>query len=273
MTPIDHSRLLSQLVPAARRAGAAILRHRHTARAELKADNSPVTEADREAERILLDALALAAPDIRVISEESANLPVADPGHRFFLVDPLDGTREFINGETDFTVNIGLIEDGRPAFGLVYAPARAELYVTLGAGAAARADLPAEASTGTDASPAYEPIKCRAPSRDGLVAAVSRSHMDAQTRAFLASHPIAETITAGSSLKFCLLAAGKADVYPRYGRTMEWDTAAGHAVLAAAGGVVLGLDGKPLAYGKMPDGLANSGFIAWGRDPGISLRA
>lgn len=257
----DFTNLTARLLPALREAGAAILRHRGNAEVEHKADESPVTAADREAEGILLAALASAAPGIPVVSEE-AGAPSAAPGERFFLVDPLDGTREFINGEEDFTINIGLVEKDHAVFGIVYAPAKSLLYATTGPGTAARASF--ACGTAGPVSADFMPVRGRSRPADGLVAAVSRSHLDEKTKAWLAGHNIARTISAGSSLKFCLLAEGKADVYPRFGRTMEWDTAAGHAVLAAAGGCVLDEAGKPLTYGKLSREFDNPGFIAWG---------
>jgi 3'(2'), 5'-bisphosphate nucleotidase len=186
--------------------------------------------------------------------------------HTFFLVDPLDGTREFIHKRPEFTVNIGLVQGGRPVFGVVYAPASGLLFATIGAGVAAEAIMPVEMDEAGLASLAWTPIRAREPNGGALVALESFSHRSPETSDVLARYRISETRCAGSSLKFCLIARGDADLYPRIGPTCEWDTAAAHAVLAAAGGSVLTLDGAPLAYGKAPRYL-NPHFIAWGARP------
>ncbi|WP_428396062.1 3'(2'),5'-bisphosphate nucleotidase CysQ [Lichenicoccus sp.] len=223
-----------------------------------KADHSPVTAADRDAELLIMAGLAALAPWIPVIAEEAASaglLPAV--GACFFLVDPLDGTREFIAGGTDFTVNIGLIEDGAPSLGVVYAPARAALYWgDVAAGTAWRA----EQSPYADAGVATR-IAVRKPGAI-LCAVASKSHSTAATEAWLAAAGVGQRVSIGSSLKFVLVASGEADVYPRPAPTMEWDTAAGDAILRAAGGRVLDLDNHPLAYGKPR--FANPGFIATG---------
>ncbi len=231
-----------------------------------KDNDSPVTEADRRAEAVILERLAEIAPDLPVIAEEAASegeIPVT--GERFFLVDPLDGTKEFINRRDEFTVNIALVEHGEPVAGVVYAPALGLMVVADGPESGRAATL---TKGDTVASAAWKPIRTRATPASGLVAVASRSHRDADTDTFLESHGVTETRSAGSSLKFCLLARGEADVYPRFGRTMEWDTAAGHAVLRAAGGCVLTTDGCPLSYAKRERGYDNPAFIAWGRKPG-----
>jgi 3'(2'),5'-bisphosphate nucleotidase len=234
----------------------------------LKSDQSPVTRADHDSEAIILEALARLAPDIRVVSEESCGTIGAVPP-RFFLVDPLDGTKEFIQKRSDFTVNVALIEDGRPSFGLVYAPARALLAVTTAKGEAVAAELPANA-LGADLSQLHRStLHARPANKEGLTALVSLSHLDPVTEAFLAKLKIAERSGIGSSVKFVTLAKGEADVYPRFAPTMEWDTAAGQAVLEAAGGVVVDENGDTLRYGKIGAGLRNPSFIAWGqRTPG-----
>jgi 3'(2'), 5'-bisphosphate nucleotidase len=263
---LDYGALSATLVDAAARAGAAIMRHYGERTAvELKADTSPVTAADREAETVILATLKTFCPTIPVVSEEEAADRTAQLPSRFFLVDPLDGTKEFINRRTDFTVNVALIEDGKPVFGLVYAPARRLLAFTPKPGMAVEAELaPSEAGANLAALPT-RPLHARAPAADGLVAVVSHSHLDAATEAFLAKLKIKARSGAGSSLKLVMLARGEADVYPRFGPTMEWDIAAGHAVLAAAGGSVTETDGQPLRYGKTEAGLRNPSFIAWGR--------
>jgi 3'(2'),5'-bisphosphate nucleotidase len=251
------------------KAGAAIMRVRASgARARIKSDSSPVCDADLLAEEIILEGLVRLAPRFPIVAEElcaSGGTPEIDGGP-FFLVDPLDGTREFIQKRTDFTINVALIEDGAPAFGLVYAPARSLLALTL-EGAAYEAELmPSEHGANLDGLRLHK-IEARAPSPDGLVAVVSLSHLDAATEAFLGTLKIAGKSSAGSSLKFLQVARGDADVYPRFGPTMEWDTAAGHAVLLAAGGSVIAADGGQLRYGKSESGLRNAGFIAWGSGP------
>ena len=265
MSPdFDFARAANLLTGAAARAGAAIMRlYREGAEVEFKADASPVTCADRESEVIILDALKHLAPEIAVVSEEAADRP-AKLGHRFFLVDPLDGTKEFIGKRSDFTVNVALIEDGTPRFGLVYAPARSLLALTLEDGKAVEAKLDANEHGAELSKLDCRPLRVRTPLPEGLVAVVSHSHLDPATEAFLAKLKIAKRSSAGSSLKFILGARGEADVYPRFGPTMEWDTAAGQAVLVAAGGSVVQADRKPLRYGKTGTGLLNPSFIAWG---------
>jgi len=261
----DFPHAASVLTDAAARAGAAIMRHYHEGpEVSLKADASPVTAADHEAEAILLAVLKSLAPLIPVVSEEDAGDRSKSLPNRFFLVDPLDGTKEFIQKRTDFTVNVALIEDNTPRFGLVYAPARKLLAVTVGTGRAIQAVL-VPSSTGADLGKLEtHELRVRAPSPEGLVAVVSRSHLDAETELFLSGLKVASRSDAGSSLKFLLVASGQADVYPRFGPTMEWDVAAGDAVLRAAGGRVVDAKGQPLRYGKTESGLKNGSFIASG---------
>ena len=229
-----------------------------------KNDASPVTEADERAEAIILEGLSKAFPDIPVVAEESAaagRIPDVE-GKSFFLVDPLDGTKEFINKRDDFTVNIALIKDGVPVAGIVYAPAKGTAW-TGGDGKIEKL-LVDDAFNVTS----RKQIGCRTPSGE-LTAVASRSHNSPETEAFLKDKGITSTKSVGSSLKFCLVAEGEADVYPRFGRTMEWDTAAGDAVLRAAGGMTLDLDGNPFRYGKTKQAhdsdFANGHFIAWGK--------
>ncbi|MFC3208592.1 3'(2'),5'-bisphosphate nucleotidase CysQ [Aquamicrobium soli] len=233
---------------------------------ERKADASPVTEADRQAEAIILAGLRQAWPQIPCVAEEEVSagkLPVLGDG-AFFLVDPLDGTKEFVNRREDFTVNIALIEAGVPVAGTVYAPARGALY----SGGGRKAWRAMVTASGTIEG--RTPISVRAAASPPMIVA-SRSHRTPETDDVIARFPGAELVSVGSSLKFCLLAAGEADLYPRLGRTMEWDTAAGDAVLRAAGGATLTLDGRPLAYGKrlpgQPDDLANPHFVCHGNAP------
>lgn len=219
-----------------------------------KGDASPVTEADEQAEALILTGLRQLAPEVPVVAEEAAAAgDIPKVSDRFFLVDPLDGTREFVSRNGEFTVNIALIEHGVPVLGLVYAPAVGRLYTgALGLGA------------WLDAAAGRRPIRCRAVPPEGLTVVASRSHGDeAALDAYLAGRRVASRTNAGSSLKLCLLAAGEADLYPRFGRTMEWDIAAGDAVLRAAGGGVRRLDdGQPLGYGK--PGFENPHFVATG---------
>jgi 3'(2'), 5'-bisphosphate nucleotidase len=227
----------------------------------IKGDRTPVTEADEAAERIILSALSRDLPEIPVIAEEEAAAGrLADTsGGRFILVDPLDGTREFIGGHDDFTVNIALVENGVPVAGVVYAPALGTAY----SGANGHAE---RLAIGADFE-VIERSAIRTRQRPAAPSAlISRSHNSEATMAFIEEAGIHERRAVGSSLKFCLLAEGDADIYPRFGRTMEWDTAAGDAVLRAAGGLTETTNGTPLTYGKREQGdapYANPNFIAW----------
>ena len=252
MHPAPSFRLLT-LVAIARAAGVVVMRHYEAGcEARVKADRSPVTDADEEAEKLILAALAKEFPDVPVVAEEEAAAGrIAAVGSRFFLVDPVDGTKEFVKRGGEFTVNIGEIVDGRPVAGVVLAPAIGRLF--------------AGDENGAFEFFGYEarPIAARIPADDGLVAVASRSHPDPKTDEYLKSLTIKGLTNAGSSLKFCLVAAGEADIYPRAGQTCEWDTAAGHAVLAAAGGSVTTWEGAPFTYGKPT--FLNGPFIARGR--------
>ena len=256
------SALLQSLIYTAQRAGGAIMAVYATDFAvKDKADASPVTVADEAAEKIILADLAMIAPGVPVVAEESVaagKVPVI--AERFFLVDPLDGTREFVSRRDEFTVNVALIENGAPVLGVVFAPARHELYWgDVEAGKAGHIDADPD---GTMPSMGAAIVARPVPAQ-GLTAVASRSHRTPETDAFLSNYSVAEFLSIGSSLKFCMVAAGRADVYPRIGTTMEWDTAAGHAVLSAAGGSVTDLEGGPFRYGK--PGFRNGNFIAWGR--------
>jgi 3'(2'), 5'-bisphosphate nucleotidase len=229
-----------------------------------KADLSPVTAADRNSERLILEGLRREFPDIPCVAEEesAAGAVPGDLGSVFMLVDPLDGTREFCHHRPDFTVNIAMIRDGAPAIGVVYAPARGELY----SGIPGRAELiqigDGYVETGR------HPISVRG-GFPPLTIVASRSHRTDDTDLYIRKFAAAEIVSVGSSLKFCLIAAGQADLYPRFGSIMEWDTAAGDAVLRAAGGVTLTLDGAALTYGKRGrpgiEDFVNPSFIAKGR--------
>ncbi|HLI11133.1 MAG TPA: 3'(2'),5'-bisphosphate nucleotidase CysQ [Alphaproteobacteria bacterium] len=253
---------LDDVIRLAERAGERILAlYEAGCPVEEKPDHTPVTAADREAEAIILPGLARLTPEIPVVSEE-AMAAGARPavGERFWLVDPLDGTKEFIRRVGEFTVNIALVESGRPVLGVVHAPVTGETYAAAGPGTAQHRRRGAKP----------RPIAARTPAPDGLVVLVSRFHANAAKlddyiaqKLTARGRRVKERRTAGSALKFCLIAAGEADLYPRFGPTMEWDTAAGHALLLAAGGRVETLAGEPLRYGK-PDFL-NPDFVAGGR--------
>ena len=250
--------LLDAAIEAARRAATVILQIYATDfQVRSKDDASPVTLADEAAEAAILETLAQRFPEVPAISEEAASrggLPSAPAS--FWLIDPLDGTKEFISRNGEFNVNIALIEQGRPRLGVVLAPALGRLYAGCEAADGSCQAFVEEAGE-------RRPIHCRAVPEAGLTVVSSRSHGDAAALdAFLAGRRVAASVSAGSSLKLCLLAAGEADLYPRLGRTMEWDIAAGHAVLRAAGGEVRDLDGVPLRYGK--PGLDNPHFAATG---------
>jgi 3'(2'), 5'-bisphosphate nucleotidase len=254
-------------------AGAAIMRiYAAPIEAERKADGSPLTAADLAAEAVIAAGLAQGFAGVPVLSEEATEATdgLGAHGETFLLVDPLDGTKEFLSRTDEFTVNIAVVAEGRSRAGVVYAPALGRLWLgALGAGAEALDVAPDPSGEGVLGAPGG-PIRVRPrPARD-LVAVASRSHLDPETEAFLAGLPVAQRRSIGSSLKFCLVAEGQADVYPRFGPTMEWDTAAGQAVLEAAGGRVTlppsggGPGGVPLAYGKAAAGYRNGAFIAWG---------
>lgn len=228
-----------------------------------KDDSSPVTEADQKAETLILKGLAEADPDLDVIAEESvAAGHIPDHGTRFALVDPLDGTKEFINKNGQFTVNIAIIEHGKPVMGVVYAPALNRLFLAESPDTAWQAEVrPGEA---VPASDSRLPMQIRKAPEEGLTAIASKSHRSPETDEFLSKFKVKDIISAGSSLKLCLVGAGEADIYPRMGRTMEWDTAAGQAVAEAAGARVMTADGAPLRYGKKERGYDNPHFIVYG---------
>jgi 3'(2'), 5'-bisphosphate nucleotidase len=255
---------LLKLADIAWHAGEIIMAHYAAGvEARQKDDKSPVTAADEDAERYILERLRSQWPDIPIVAEEEAAAgKVSEIGARFFLVDPLDGTKEFISRNGEFTVNIAQIENGKPVRGVVYLPAKNRLFIGETSGGAfeigTRAGMPPDFSTAKRISARHAPA-------DGLVAVASRSHRDYQTEEYLKNFPVKDFAAAGSSLKLCLVAAGEADIYPRLGRTMEWDIAAGHGVLAAAGGSVKTIDGGPFTYGKVEEKFANPFFVARGR--------
>ncbi|MEP3331972.1 3'(2'),5'-bisphosphate nucleotidase CysQ [Sedimentitalea sp.] len=232
---------------------------------KVKSDDSPVTAADEAADAIISAGLRAAFPDMMLVTEEQADSHSAK-GDTFLIVDPLDGTKEFIHRRGDFTVNIALVENGVPTRGVVYAPAKDRMFYTL-------ADGQSVEETG-DLSPEaigpVSPINVAASDNAALMVVASKSHRDQATDDYINKYSVQDMKSAGSSLKFCLVATGEADLYPRVGRTMEWDTAAGHAVLQGAGGKVVRFDDHtPLTYGK--DGYANPFFIAYA--PGVELKS
>ena len=229
-----------------------------------KSDDSPVTAADEAADALISAGLRAALPDVPLVTEEQS-ASHAIRGDIFLIVDPLDGTKEFIHRRGDFTVNIALVEGGEPTRGVVYAPAKSRMFFT-------RPDGQSVEETG-----AFDPetigetreIRVAEPDNGALMVVASKSHRDQATDDYIAKYNVRDMTSAGSSLKFCLVATGEADLYPRVGPTMEWDTAAGHAVMAGAGGRVVRFDDhKPLKYGK--DGFANPFFIAYA--PGVELK-
>ena len=273
MAPVtcDPSTLAAAVYPAALEAGAAIMQHYHAKTGmEVKADGSPVSAADRDAEGIILAALADIAPGVPVIAEEAASAgTIVSTGETFFLVDPLDGTREFAARRPEFTVNIALVRKGQPVFGLIYAPALAELYWTERPGSAFKATIPA--------MPPQQLVQLRTERLSTAMAnqgpqtiVASRSHGSDELEEWLKGVDVADRVNIGSSLKFCLVAQGRADLYPRFGPTMEWDTAAGHAIVQAAGGCVTCTDGKAFLYGKCGEGYRNPGFIVWSGVPRLA---
>jgi 3'(2'), 5'-bisphosphate nucleotidase len=269
MRALDLDTLAEALYPAVLEAGRLEMRHFKSGLAiETKADKSPVTIADREAETILLEALAEIAPGVTVVAEEAVAAGyVPAPASEFFLVDALDGTRLFIRGKPEFSVNIGLVRDGKPVFGIIYIPPTADLFFTRGPGVAYRAHAPCA----LDQCRAFGDLQLmrlqtREPDLAHLKAFNSR-HSGAAGLGLLEALQVKHAEPIGSSLKFCLIAAGEGDIYARLGETSEWDTAAGQAILEAAGGSVTVNGGTPLRYGKADAKYNNPHFVAWARAP------
>ncbi len=229
-----------------------------------KSDASPVTEADEAADALISAGLRAAFPDVTLITEEQADSHALS-ARTFLIVDPLDGTKEFVQRRGDFTVNIAYVQDGIPLRGVVYAPAKGRLFYTLPDGTAVE-----ETGSFDKATPGpLHPIRVSTPDNAALMVVASKSHRDQATDDYIAHYAVRDMTSAGSSLKFCLVATGEADLYPRLGRTMEWDTAAGDAVLRGAGGHVVHFDTHaPLKYGK--PGWDNPFFIAFA--PGVELK-
>ena len=263
---MDFDRLIPTLRRLALEAGDAIMQVYNGPDFEVKAkgDASPVTEADEKADALISAGLRAEFPDVVLITEEQADSHALSAA-TFLIVDPLDGTKEFVQRRGDFTVNIAYVENGVPVRGVVYAPAQGRLFYTL-------ADGTAVEETGALAKEAVgpvKPIRVSTPDNGALMVVASKSHRDAATDDYIGKYACKDMKSAGSSLKFCLVATGEADLYPRLGRTMEWDTAAGDAVLRGAGGHVVRFDDHtPLAYGK--PGWDNPFFIAYA--PGVDLK-
>lgn len=232
---------------------------------KVKSDESPVTAADEAADAIISAGLRAAFPDIMLVTEEQSATHTST-GDTFLIVDPLDGTKEFIQRRGDFTVNIALVEGGVPTRGVVYAPARDRMFYTDAQGHS----VEETGELALDQIGEVRPLSVSDPDNSALMVVASKSHRDQATDDYINRYAVKDMKSAGSSLKFCLVATGEADIYPRLGRTMEWDTAAGHAVLKGAGGEVVRFDNlKPLGYGKAD--YANPFFIAYA--PGVSLKA
>lgn len=264
MNRTERKRLLAGMVAAAADAGryafecaaAGVV-------ARTKEDHSPVTDADEAAEAMIGERLAALLPGVPMIAEEAiASGRKIKAGGMFFLVDPIDGTREFIAKRAEYTVNIALLIDDTPALGVIYAPALNQLYAG-GDGSVFRMELAPGAAI--ESAP-QTPIHVR-PRPKQLAATISRSHLDPATQAWLKKHDVSETVKTGSSIKFARVAEGAADVYPRLAPVSEWDIAAGHAILMAAGGSVRTPEGYPLHYGKRKEGYAVESFVAWGNAP------
>jgi len=264
---LELERLISEMRRLALAAGARIMEiyEGPDFEVKVKSDASPVTEADEAADALISAGLRSAFPDLALVTEEQAASHAQDVSS-FFIVDPLDGTKEFVNRRGDFTVNIAWVEDRVPVRGIVYAPARGRMFYTLPDGSAVEEAGPFD----PDSPGVLRPLRVAEPDNAGLMVVASKSHRDQATDDYISRYNVCDMTSAGSSLKFCLVASGEADLYPRLGRTMEWDTAAGHAVLAGAGGRVLRFDDlAPLAYGK--PGFENPFFIACA--PGVDLVA
>ncbi|WP_103257380.1 3'(2'),5'-bisphosphate nucleotidase CysQ [Tabrizicola aquatica] len=262
---MDFATLVPLLRRLALQGGDAIMRvyARPDFEVRAKGDASPVTEADEAADAVISAGLRAAFPDVTLITEEQA-ASHALTASTFFIVDPLDGTKEFVQRRGDFTVNIAYVQDGIPTHGVVYAPAKGRLFYTLPDGQSVEETGPFGPEPGT-----LTPLRVSTPDNGALMVVASKSHRDQATDDYISRYAVRDMTSAGSSLKFCLVASGEADLYPRLGRTMEWDTAAGDAVLRGAGGQVVRFDDhQPLGYGK--PGWDNPFFIAFA--PGVVLK-
>ena len=267
---MDHPHLLTVIRRLALQAGDRIMQvyDGPDVAVRTKADASPVTEADEAADRVISAGLREAWPDVPLVTEEQAESHALSAS-TFLIVDPLDGTKEFVQRRGDFTVNIAYVEDGVPVRGVVYAPAKARLFYTRADGQSVEEAAGPDGGFDESVSGPTTPLRVSSPDNAGLMVVASKSHRDAATDDYIANYAVRDMTSAGSSLKFCLVAAGEADLYPRLGRTMEWDTAAGDAVLRGAGGHVVRFDThEPLRYGKT--GWGNPHFIAYA--PGVVLK-
>ncbi|MCP4183397.1 MAG: 3'(2'),5'-bisphosphate nucleotidase CysQ [Hyphomicrobiales bacterium] len=262
----DHLRIIEVIKPLMLASSNIAMKHyRNLSNVQYKSDNSPLTDADLEIDHLIYERLSHEFPDIALITEEkSESHKVLPKEAAFFLVDPIDGTKEFINQRDEFTINIGLIENGEPVLGAVCVPAKQQLYI----GSRDNGAFVFQYDMANDRIGAAIKLNPATPDNKALKIVASRSHLCKNTQEFIEVNEVGTLVNAGSSLKFCLLANGAADLYPRYGPTMEWDTAAGHAVLMAAGGRVDDLTGTPLKYGKK--GLLNGIFIA--HNPGVKFK-
>jgi 3'(2'), 5'-bisphosphate nucleotidase len=271
ITAADAAGLLDEVTTIVSRAAAAILAVRSGALAtRLKPDRSPVTAADEAAEAVIIAGLSRLAPGLPIVSEEAAShTPPGNLGDSFALVDPLDGTREFLERRDEFTVNLAFVYQRQPVLGVISAPSSGLIWRAVAGRGAERMQL----APGAPVSAARERIEIRPRAWPGgpSVAAVSRSHLDPRTADLLARLAPVERIASGSSIKLCWIAEGSADLYPRLAPTREWDIAAGHAIVAAAGGTMAAPDGKALHYGGAATGFLVPGFIAWG-DPSVPAR-
>ncbi|MFX0543595.1 3'(2'),5'-bisphosphate nucleotidase CysQ [Roseovarius sp. S4756] len=263
---MDYAELTTQMRRLALEAGDAIMQiyGQDDFDVKSKSDDSPVTAADEAADALISAGLRAAFPDVTLVTEEQSASHSAR-ADTFLIVDPLDGTKEFIHRRGDFTVNIALVENGTPTRGVVYAPAKGRMFYTQADGTSVEETGPQD----KDTVGKLTPIQVSKPDNDALMVVASKSHRDQATDDYISKYKVKDMKSAGSSLKFCLVATGEADLYPRVGRTMEWDTAAGHAVLSGAGGRVVRFDDHaPLTYGK--EGYANPFFIAY--SPEVSLK-
>ncbi|MWB76814.1 3'(2'),5'-bisphosphate nucleotidase CysQ [Pseudooceanicola sp. 216_PA32_1] len=263
---MDYTKLIEVMRQLAIEAGDKIMEIYNSDDFEVKtkSDASPVTEADEAADALISAGLRAAFPDVMLVTEEQAATH-STTGDTFLIVDPLDGTKEFVNRRGDFTVNIAYVEGGVPTRGVVYAPAKERMFFTLADGSSVEEEGPFNAATPGKTSA----IRVSDADNGALMVVASKSHRDQATDDYIGKYDVKDMKSAGSSLKFCLVATGEADLYPRVGRTMEWDTAAGHAVLAGAGGKVVRFDDhSPLVYGKAD--YANPFFIAYA--PGVELK-
>lgn len=266
MTNIDLTKLSELLLPEVLEAGHLMMELRvHGFSVDTKTDNSPVTEADKKVEKNLIRILSKIEPDIPVVAEEEmANIitPHMLSTDTFFLLDPLDGTRDFCENRDDFTINIGLIQNGHPVFGLIYAPARSEIFLTVSENESLFSNVSPYQKISSLEKLNPQPIRVRTGGGKGLHALVSRSETNEVFAERIRKLGANKITGMSSAIKFCLIARGDADIYPRYGATHEWDTAAGHAILNSAGGAVVTMEGTPLTYGKSQNHFLNGPFVA-----------